>query len=217
MLALVTGGTKRIGLAICQKLIDHDIDVITTYLHDKESTLKLPFKTIQCDLTKLEDCDKLLDFDVDVLINNSSIFVEETLEQFDQYAHLHMRAPLYLGMKLGKKMKERGWGRIVNIIDSVVPAGKAHKNKPLYNSTKYGLYGLSQALAIDLAPEVTVNSICPGLSIPNNDNYQEFLQDLPLKKLVPPEELADAVLSLIKSESRTGTAVVIDAGLNIKI
>lgn len=223
--ALVTGGSKRIGREICLRLASGGINIIMTYLHDKKTAEKtvlelekfnVDVKAIQCDLTDLDDCNKLIDLDIDILVNNASIFGTEDISQFDQYAYLHMRAPLYLGMKLGKRMKELGQGRIINIIDCIVPHSKAYNKKMLYTATKYGLYGVSQALALELAPEVTVNSICPGLSLPKDENTEKLVSRTPLKRLVDAKELAEDVWFLLNSKSKTGTVITTDCGINIR-
>src|SRR5206468_10858733 len=109
---------------------------------------------------------------VDILVNNASDFPRTPLAAlvsdgrgFDAALRplvgVHMAATLYLGARLGLLMKRNGWGRIVNITDRVVVRGQAYRDWALYLATKYGLYGVTQVLAEELAPEVAVNSIAP--------------------------------------------------------
>jgi pteridine reductase len=109
----------------------------------------------------------------------------------------------------------------VNLLDRVVVRGQAYGGWILYLATKYGLYGLNQTLAHELAPEVTVNGIAPGLVIPPDDFSREevarLLDKIPLKRQVGPEEIAEDVLYLIRSESKTGSVILSDGGSGLRL
>ncbi len=130
-----------------------------------------------------------------------------------------MRAPLYLGMQLGLQMKANGWGRIINITDRVTVKGQAYRNWILYLTTKYGLFGVNQALAEELKPEVTVNAIAPGLTIAPEDldeaQLERIKEGLPLKREADPEEIAADVVHLLRSRSKTGSVIVTDSGAGV--
>ena len=244
--ALVTGAAKRIGREISLALAQQGVDV-ALHFHGSEREARkteedLRAKEVRAvafkaDLTDLDACDLLMDRvtsefgKVDILVNNASDFPQTRLEdldqdrarfalQFDTLARLHMRAPLYLGMRLGLRMKQNGWGRIVNITDRVTSRGQAYPHWILYLATKYGLYGLTQALAVELSPEVTVNSIAPGLVIPpsemDSQEVQRLRDHIPLKKEAEPEEIAADVLHLIRSDAKTGSVVVTDGGSSVQ-
>ena len=240
--ALVTGGAKRIGASICLRLAQQGVHVAFSYRssrqeasHTREGIQSQGVQglAIEADLSRLDECERLVGQvqetlgQVDILVNNASIFPKTRLVdflgqreffegQFDQLYRLHMKAPLFLGMHLGLKMKEQGWGRIVNITDRVVSRGQAYPHWALYLATKYGLYGLTQALAVELSPEVTVNSIAPGLVIPPPDfsesEVERLRQRIPLRREASPQEIAEDVLHLIRSQAKTGSVVVTDGG-----
>lgn len=240
--ALITGAAKRVGRTVALALAEAGVHVAITYRLSSEEAeatrrdieaLGVKAVKIAADLTTLSECDRLVEEvfqflgNVDVLVNNASLFPRTPLEglarnreqfqrHFDRLAWLHMRAPLYLGMKLGLEMKKSGWGRIINITDSVTARGQAYRNHGLYLATKYGLFGVSQVLAEELRPEVTVNSIAPGLVLPPSgytaEQTERLVRRVPLKRPVGPEEVAADVLHLIRSEGKTGTVVVSDGG-----
>ncbi len=244
--ALVTGAARRIGREIGLELARQGVDVALSFHSSEEEARKteedlraegVSAAAFKADLTDLDACDALIgsvvsEFgQVDILVNNASDFSQTRLQdldqdrtrfslQFDMMARLHMRAPLYLGMRLGLPMKKSGWGRIINITDRVTAKGQAYRNWVLYLTTKYGLYGLTQALALELSPEVTVNSIAPGLVIPPESMDPEAVERLrshiPLKKEAGPQEIASDVLHLIRSNAKTGTVVLTDGGIGVK-
>jgi NAD(P)-dependent dehydrogenase (short-subunit alcohol dehydrogenase family) len=239
--ALVTGAAKRIGRAIALALAARGANVIFNYrrsaaeagaTREDLEALGVRAKAIQCDLTDLASCDRLLEEAwesfgaVDILVNNASDFPRTPLETlterevferlFDQQVAIHMKAPLYLGIKLGLRMKQNGWGRIVNLTDRVTARSQAYSNWALYLVTKYGLFGISQTLAEELRPEVTVNSIAPGLVVPppefSPDVVERLREKVPLKRQVEPEEIAADVVHLVLSEAKTGAVLLTDAG-----
>ena len=142
--ALVTGAAKRVGRAICLALADQGVDTLITYRRsakDAEATSQeLQSKgvralAVQADLAEIGDCGRLVaaaerEFGaIDILVNNASDFAktpirelvqedEEFQNRFDYFAHLHMAAPLYLGIRLGLGMKERGGAEL-----SILPIG----------------------------------------------------------------------------------------------
>ena len=240
--ALVTGGSKRIGREICLRLAAEGIHVAFSFRrstgeaeatrHDIE-TRGVRALAVQADLTSREDCDALaraagaLAGSVDILVHNASEFPRTPLEDlerdparfeetFRSLAGVHMQAPLWLGLRLGLEMKRRGWGRIVNILDRVVVRDQAYRGWSIYLATKYGLHGITLALAAELAPEVAVNGIAPGLVVPPPElppeEVQSILGKIPLSRAVPAAEIAEDVVHLLRSEGKTGSVILSDGG-----
>jgi len=240
--AFVTGAAKRIGREIVLALARKGANVVFNYrksaseareTKDALEALGVRALALQGDLTDLDACDRMIEkawevFDtVDILVNNASDFPRTPLTElagdraqferlFAQQVAIHMRAPLYLGMRLGLQMKVNGWGRIVNITDRVTARSQAYSNWILYLVTKYGLLGISQTLAEELRPEVTVNSVAPGLVVPppefGESKVEELRDKIPLKRQVEPEEIAADVVHLILSEGKTGAVLLTDGG-----
>lgn len=240
--AFVTGAAKRIGREIALALARQRANIVFNYrksaseageTKDAIEALGVRVLVLQGDLTDLDACDRMIEEarrvfgKIDILVNNASDFPRTPLAElaadrarferlFSQQVDIHMRAPLYLGMRLGLEMKANGWGRIVNITDRVTARSQAYSNWILYLVTKYGLLGISQTLAEELRPEVTVNSIAPGLVVPPPEfgeaRVEQLREKIPLKRQVEPEEIAADVLHLVMSEGKTGATLLTDGG-----
>ena len=243
--ALVTGSAKRIGRIIALALAREGVNIVLTYRTSQEAAAQtegelreggVETMRVQVDLSDITACDDLIGKatarfgKVDILVNSASDFERTDLEEwskdvdrfrgkFDYLARLHIGSPLYLGMRLGLLMKKNGWGRIVNITDRVTVKGQAYRNWGLYLATKYGLHGVTQALAVELSPEVTVNSVAPGLALPPEQFSEQQLEAMrkriPLRKEAGPDEIAADVLYLIQSDSKTGTVILTDGGASL--
>jgi len=244
--ALVTGGAKRVGRAIALRLAREGIHVALSYLRsagEAEATRKeieafgVRSIAVRCDVSDLDGCDRLADSArsltgrVDILVNNASEFPRVPIgelagdrrafeEAFRHQAGVHMAGPLWLGLRLGLEMKAAGWGRIVNLLDRVVVRGQAYRDWPLYLVTKYGLYGINQVLARELAPEVAVNGIAPGLVIPPVDlseaEVDSIIRKIPLGREAGVEEIAEDVLHLLRSGAKTGSVILTDGGSGLR-
>lgn len=244
--ALVTGGARRIGRLIALRLAEEGVNIIINYRKSQDEALEtlraiterdVQGLALQADITKLADCDHLMERamtefgKIDILVNNASDFPKTPFEDlflnreryegvFDQLVSVHMKGPFYLAGRLGKDMKQRGWGRIINITDRCSIKGTAYKDYGPYLATKYGLYGITQVLAEELAPEVLVNAIAPALVIAPEDfspeEIQQIREKLPLKHEVTPEEIAEEVVHLAKSKGKTGSTILIDAGAGVR-
>ncbi len=244
--ALITGGAKRVGKAICLRLADAGINVAFTYLKSateaEETRREIESRnvravSIRADLVDLAACDTVIteasgiSGRVDILVNNASEFPRTALSDmardresyqrsFQHLAAIHMRSPLYLGMQLGLEMKKNGWGRIVNIADRVVARGQAYSGWSLYLVTKYGIYGVNQVLAQELAPEVLVNAIAPGLVVPppdfSGEETAKILRKIPVGHAVGTAEIAEDVLYLVRSDSKTGSILLTDGGSGLR-
>lgn len=243
--ALITGGAKRIGRVIALELAAQGVNIAFTYRKSAREAIRTEKElqkqgvrvlALQADLSDIDVCEKVIQGavaqfgKVDILVNNASDFSKTDLselnrnpqqfkEQFEYFNNLHMGAPFYLGISLGLIMKEEGWGRIINIIDRVAVKGQAYPGWSLYLATKYGLYGITQAMAVELNPEVTVNSVAPGLTVAPAEipskSLDELRDKIPLKKEVGPEAIAADVLHLVQSTSKTGSVMLTDGGSSV--
>ena len=162
---------------------------------------------------------------VDVLVNNlgpycDTPFLKLPEAQWDWVMNTNLKAPYVLAQEFAPGMIERGWGRIVNIS----AASAFIRSHSVYGLAKAALIHLTEALAVELAPRVTVNAIAPG-QIEDSElvdeldaNYKRILrEESPLKRLVTRQQIADLVLALCGETFATTTGHTFrpDAGWTI--
>ncbi len=162
---------------------------------------------------------------VDVLVNNlgpycDTPFLKLPEPQWDWILNTNLKAPYVLAQEFTPGMIERGWGRMVNIS----AASAFIRSHSIYGLAKAALIHLTEALAVELAPHVTVNAIAPGqiedseLVDELDPNYKRILRDeSPLKRLVTRQQIADLVLALCGETfaTTTGHTFRLDAGWTI--
>jgi 3-hydroxybutyrate dehydrogenase len=236
--ALVTGGASGIGRASVVRLaaagahvlvVDRDGDGAQVVADQVGGT------AISADLTDLDRIDGL-DLDVDVLVNNAGLQHVAPIHEFppDRFSYLlrlMLEAPFRLVRGVLPHMYERNWGRIINI--SSVHGLRASAYKSAYVTAKHGLEGLSKVIALEGAEHgVTSNCINPAyVRTPlvegqiadqakahgvSEDQVVEqvMLQPAAIKRLLEPEEVAEAVAFLCSpaGTSMTGSSLVMDGG-----
>jgi pteridine reductase len=209
--ALVTGGAKRVGRAIAKAIEAAGARVIVTSRSAPRSFDLATRGGVESLLASLPP--------IDLLVNAAANFISEpfgaiTWENFDATFALNARAPLFLSQALGAAMKERGYGRVVNIAD--IAATIPWPSYLPYSMSKAAIVALTRGLAKALAPEVLVNAVAPGpVLLP--DDFDEALAKQAtdptlLKRTGTPEDVADAVVFLLSSDYITGTTLVVDGG-----
>jgi len=159
---------------------------------------------------------------VDILVNNlgpyaDTPFLDLPEDQWDWIIDSNLKAAYVLTQKLAPGMIERGWGRIINI----AAASAFIRSHSIYGLAKAALIYLTECLAVELAPQVTVNAISPGqiedseLIDEIDPDYKRILrQESPLKRLVTRQEIADVIVLLCSGpfDSVTGQTISMDAG-----
>ncbi|MGH8248173.1 MAG: SDR family NAD(P)-dependent oxidoreductase, partial [Gammaproteobacteria bacterium] len=140
--------------------------------------------------------------------------------QWDWILNTNVKAVYLLVQKLAPGMIERGWGRVINIS----AASAFIRSHSIYGLSKAALIYLTEALAVELAPHVTVNAIAPGqiedseLIDEIDPNYKRILREAaPLKRLVTRQEIADMTVLLCAGPfaSVTGQTLRMDAGWTV--
>ena len=215
---LLTGASRGIGKAIAERLrIEYDI--LAPSRRELDLSNDTSIREFSVNIRKRN---------VDILINNAGInypqWIDETTEEnIQETFQVNLIAPIKLVRAVVPNMKIRRWGRIVNVSSAfgIVARGK----QVLYTATKHGIIGATKSLALELAKDnILVNAICPGFA--NTDlvvskNTQEkiakLLEDVPLKRLIEPNEIAELIAFLVseKNTAITGACIVIDAGFTI--
>ena len=226
---LVTGATRGIGKAIAKSL---EGNVFATGRN--EELLEEYQNYFVCDLAKYSDLERLGEYikanKIDVLINNAGEYIYSAVEKLDytQIEHLtrtNLEAPLYLAGCAVPYMKERKWGRIINIGSISGVMGEAGAS--LYSATKAGLIGATKALGLELAEYgITVNTINPGWVDTDMGNSSasegdwskaEVLECIPQKRFVSPDEISEMVKYLMSDGAKgvTGQSINLCAGLSV--
>jgi NAD(P)-dependent dehydrogenase (short-subunit alcohol dehydrogenase family) len=163
--ALVTGGGRGLGAAICAELAQAGYDVIAADLRfPKESS----WRNMELDLSREDEIVKALGgLDrLDVLVNNAGVDftlpVEElSASQWDAVMSVNLRAPFLLARHAARRMKAQGGGAIINIASTA--AKRTWPNASVYHASKWGLLGLSHALHAELRPHrIKVSAVVAG-------------------------------------------------------
>ena len=230
---LITGATKGIGRAIAESALVSGLNVFAT--GRTENLLKNFNNYCTCDLATVDGMEKLGQYikanNIDILINNAGEYLYTPalngfeLKSLDHITKLNFEAPLYLISQAVPYMKEKGFGRIINIGSISGVMGEA--NASLYSATKAGLIGATKALALELAGfGITVNTINPGwvdTELGNSScddsefSKEEIIECIPQKRFVAPAEIAGMVKYLISDEAKgvTGQSINLCAGLSV--
>jgi acetoacetyl-CoA reductase len=213
--ALVTGGTRGIGLAITQALHEAGYKVAANYAGNENAARKceaeMPgVKTFKWDVGDYESCQagvRRVEFElgpVDVLVNNAGItrdglFHKMTADQWREVINVDLHSLFYMTRPVIEGMRTRGFGRIVNI--SSINGQKGQFGQVNYSTAKAGVIGFTKALAQESAAKgVTVNCIAPGYidtdmvhDVPQA-TLDKIIGGIPVGRLGRADEIARAVL-----------------------
>src|SRR4051812_43568516 len=219
--ALVTGGTRGIGYAISKRLKDDGCTVIAGYSGNDEAAQKaadeLGIMVVKGNVGSFEDCARCnREIEarlgpVDILVNNAGItrdvvFHKMTPEQWGEVVSVNMNSAFNMTRQVIEGMRDRGWGRIVNI--SSINGQKGQMGQTNYSAAKAGLIGFTKALAQESARRgITVNCIAPGYvdtemvrAVPENV-LAGIIAGIPVGRLGGPEEIAAGVAFLAREDA----------------
>ncbi|MBI1887887.1 MAG: pteridine reductase [Nitrosomonadales bacterium] len=240
---LVTGGAKRVGAAICRRLHAAGAELAVHYhssvqeaqaLQDELNSLRpKSAAAFQADLLDPDALPKLVHKVVrkfgrlDALVNNASSFYATPLAEVDerQWHDLlgtNLRAPLFLAQAAADELR-RSHGCIVNIAD--IHAERPMHGHLLYSVAKAGLVALTRALAQEMAPQVRVNAVAPGvIAWPDGPEWEDverrrkIVAHTLLKREGGPDDVARAVTFLIQDAPYvTGQIIAVDGGRSVNI
>jgi len=233
--AVVTGGTRGIGAAVSRALAKAGYKVAAVYHGNDEAAAKFKAETgvavYKWDVASFEACAAGLaqvakDLGpVDVLVNNAGItrdamFHKMTLEQWRAVVDTNLNSLFNMTRPVIEGMRERGFGRIVNI--SSINGQKGQMGQANYSAAKAGDIGFTKALAQENAAKgVTVNAICPGyiatemvMAVPKEVLEKAILPQIPARRLGEPDEIARCVLFLVSDDAGfiTGSTLTANGG-----
>ena len=238
--ALVTGGTRGIGKAIALELADNGYDIILNYRNAneelKETQKEIEEKNVNCflvygDISKFEDCENIAKQSIeefgkiDVLVNNAGITRDGLImrmkkEDFNAVIDTNLSGTFNMTRNVVPYMVKQKSGRIVNLSSVVGITGNAGQTN--YSASKAGVIGFTKSLAKELASRnVLVNAIAPGFIETDmtkvlSDNVREaILNQIPLKRMGEPKEVAKLVKFLVSDDSKyiTGQVINVDGGM----
>jgi len=228
-IALVTGSARGMGRAMAEALAASGHAVIGVDRLDQDHGPMT--RVLKVDLGSTDAIEGLLaEVDrVDVLVNNAAVLVERPIEEtsiaeFDLTIAVNLRAPFLLSRGFGAGMRQRGWGRIVNIASIAARTGGISQ-VAAYGASKAGLVALTKNFARNYGPDgVTVNVICPAAILTPMAESQERVTPgamaataatIPLRRIANPAEVA-AVVAFLASDGAsfvTGATIDVNGGL----
>ena len=233
--ALVTGASKRIGREICFVLAREGVNIVIHYNSSREDAKRLCAELadyevnswlVKADFENSREYNNLISRglkiagSLDILVNNASVFLPGRLKQMsfeDLRLHMQVNAwvPLVLSREFVRVVKR---GKIINLLDARIK-GYDFLHVP-YILSKHLLSTLTEMMALEFAPDVTVNGIAPGLILPPPGKDKRYLEKLmktvPLKRHGNPDDIANAVIYLLKNDFITGQIINVDGGLHLK-
>ena len=241
--AIVTGGARGMGAAICRQLAADGYDIVCNYVSDssraKVETLaaeiaeKYKRRVIpaQGNVAKYEDCRRVVDTaaaalgeQIAVLVNNAGVtvraeLVDHTMEDIERVLGTNLMAGIYMCKLVLPYMDRQNAGSIVNITSIGGMTGFVRQTT--YCTTKWGMNGLTKALAKEAGPHgVRVNAVAPGfivtdMTLENKPAFESYRAASPIGMLGDPEHIAEAVSYVVGAEFMTGQVISPNGGLVI--
>ncbi len=232
--AFVTGGTRGIGRAICERLSSDGLKVAAGYSGNEaaasECARELGVMVVKGNVGAFDDCARAVEAvtrelgPIEILVNNAGItrdgaFHKMSREQWSEVIRVNMDSLFNMTRQVIEGMRERGWGRIINI--SSINGQKGQAGQTNYSAAKAGVIGFTKALALENAKKgVTVNCIAPGYidtdmvhAVPESV-LQGIVAQIPVGRLGRGEEIADMVSYLAGERAGyvTGSTLTLNGG-----
>ncbi len=237
--ALVTGGAQRLGAAIARRLHASGYDLILHYRHsavaaqelatELESIRPASVKLVSGDFTNQasvqELVERVLEYgpQLQVLVNNASLFFPTPIGETDEndwnsLIDSNLKGGFFLAQGLAEQLRHQQ-GCIINLAD--IYADKPLSAHSVYNIAKAGVVMMTKTLARELAPQVRVNAIAPGIILwpenePNDELKQGILKRTALGRQGDPADIAAAVMFLLEQAKYiTGHTLAVDGGRSL--
>ncbi|RNF40235.1 beta-ketoacyl-ACP reductase [Planococcus salinus] len=229
--AVVTGGSRGIGFAITEALLDEGahvaiLDINEESLNQADDFLKengFSVSTYTADVSSSEEVDETVKAiiekqgKIDILVNNAGVTRDNLLfkmtdSDWDMVMDVHLKGSFNMSRAVQSVMVENKYGRIINISSTSALGNRGQAN---YSTAKAGLQGFTKTLAIELGKfGITANSIAPGfietdmtkataerLGVPFEEYKEELIKEIPVQKSGKPADIANAVLFFADEKS----------------
>lgn len=236
-IALVTGGAKRVGKAIVQALAARGCHLVVHY-HRSQAQAQETVRAlqaaghralaVQADITKEDQVEAMIEAAtahfgrIDILVNNAALFYRTpvetlTIEDWQRVMDVNLTGTFLCAHKIGLRMREWGWGHIINIAD--VAGERPWADYIPYSVSKACVLTFTQGLAMELAPQVMVNAVIPGPVLfqedtPDNVRQREIDKTL-VKRAGSPRDVAQVVVFVAESDYSTGASFHVDGGRSL--
>lgn len=240
--AIISGGTSGIGLAAARKMLEDGAEVFVVGRSAERGrdalqaleTFSAKVKYIKADISTVQGCEQVSETikqeqkKVDILVNSAGLYSEERIEVIteEEYAEImntNVKGVVFLCKSLIPFLDTGG--TIINIASDAALEG--NYGCPIYCASKGAVVALTRALALDLAPQIRVNCICPGdTATPmvdaqlksGNCTLQEMAAVYPMGRIGKPEEVAHVICSVASplNSYMTGSIITVDGGLTAK-
>jgi NAD(P)-dependent dehydrogenase (short-subunit alcohol dehydrogenase family) len=231
---LITGAARRIGAAIARDLATRGWHPVIHYNSSANEAQALVAEIraaggdcdlIQADLERADDVERMIPEcnarigPIDCLINNASLFLYDHLDTierqlWDRHLAANLTAPAFLARDFSRQLRDGADGVIINFLDQKI--GNLNPDFLSYTISKVGLGGLTQILAMSLAPRIRVAGIAPGVTLISGKQTQASFEKstsvTPLGRSSAPEDLVRGVNFILDTKSFTGQVLTIDGG-----
>ena len=233
--ALVTGGGTRLGRAIALALAAEGCAVAVQYWRSEESAREVvatvraaggSAAALRADLREAAACAETVAHaaaaigPLDVLVNSAAIFLpgtlaSTTLAEWEAQMALNLRAPFLVTQAFAAALPPAARGKVVNVADARVR--RPASGHLAYRLSKAAVVHLTEILALELAPRITVNAVAPGAMLaPPGEGQEAFAgrvdRLVPLRRSGGAGPVADAVLYLLHEDFATGVVLPVDGG-----
>jgi len=235
--AIVTGGAVRLGRALALALAEQGTRLVIHYGSSagpaQETVTEIKAMgsdalAVQADFSQSGQAPSIVERavahfgQVDILVNSAAIFEpgrwDDTTEaNWDRHFAINLKSPFFLSQAFAKHVGPERTGHIVNIADwRGVRPGIGHV---AYTLTKAALIAMTKSLALALAPNIQVNAIAPGMILPPPGADPSYLErhagQIPAQRVGSPQEIAKALLFLLRSDFVTGELIFVTGGQHL--
>lgn len=238
--AIVTGSSRGIGLAIARRFVGEGAKVVINYVSRSDDADRAVDQikagggdaiAVQADVSKSADVDRLVRTTidhfrrVDILVNNAGVHVakgvlETTEADWDLTIDVNLKGAYLCSKAVAQPMIDQGGGTIINMSSN---SGLYHPSAMRFTEyvvSKAGMNGLTKAMALALGPKITVNAICPGwirtdmLEEIDPDTHQKILDETALARWGTPEDIAASAAFLASADASfiTGELLIVAGG-----